>query len=101
MPDACIFHIFQIKIHRRIDGKDCSNDEPKERTLTQSQNSTIDLEYLPGRMKEKLGWYSLLGLGEEHNYDTYFIIEAEIIRISMKGKTILILKARIWKVDIE
>lgn len=38
MPNVCIFHIFQIKTPGRVHGKDYSNDEPKERTSTQSLN---------------------------------------------------------------
>lgn len=78
MPNVCIFHIFRIKIPGRVLGRDYSNDGPKERTLTKSQNSITAFEYISGRKKEKLGRCSVLGLGEKHNYDTYFIVEAEI-----------------------
>lgn len=98
MFNACIFHIFQIKIPGRVNGKDYSNDEPKERTLIQSKNSTTAFKYFPKaeQMIEKQGKSSLLGLEERYitiNYDTCFTVEAETTRISLEGKEMLILRA--------
>ena len=93
MSNACIVHIFQIKKPGRVNGKDYSNDESKERTLIQSKNSTTAKAE---GMIEKQAKSSLLGLEERYitiNYDTCFTVEAETTRITLEGKEMLILRA--------